>query len=199
MHGFLVLRTVNGILIASGDLLQVGRGGDLESRMVFRFKDGSVFDETVVFTSSGSLPCRATAWCSAGPYSPRTRDLAAGSLRKVLRENQVHKDGREEAIDGTFDCPPTFTMAWSSPSRRTSPRGQRDRPPHSLHAQASAHRTGAGTGGEHQVLVGELTRPRSITCSGPSSGSGSSSSPRCSGARRRTTTPGSSLTRCQRS
>ena len=49
-HGFLVLRTVNGELIASGDLLQVQRGGQVQSRMVFRFKDGSVYDETVVFT-----------------------------------------------------------------------------------------------------------------------------------------------------
>ncbi len=49
-HGFLLLRTVAGALIASGDLLQVGRGGSVESRMVFHFKDGSLFDETVVFT-----------------------------------------------------------------------------------------------------------------------------------------------------
>jgi hypothetical protein len=50
VHGFLVLRTVKGVLIASGDLLQVVRGGEVESRVVFRFNDGSVFDETAVFT-----------------------------------------------------------------------------------------------------------------------------------------------------
>jgi len=45
-----MLRTVDGALIASGDLLQVVRGGGVESRMVFRLKDKSLFDETVVFT-----------------------------------------------------------------------------------------------------------------------------------------------------
>jgi len=45
-HGFLVLGAVDSVFIASGDLLQVGRGGNVESRMAFRFKDGSVFDET---------------------------------------------------------------------------------------------------------------------------------------------------------
>jgi hypothetical protein len=48
----LLLRNVDGGLIASGDLLQVGRGGKVESRMVFHFKDGSLFDETVVFRPS---------------------------------------------------------------------------------------------------------------------------------------------------
>jgi len=36
-HGFLILRSVNGALLATGDLLQVARGGAVESRMVFRF------------------------------------------------------------------------------------------------------------------------------------------------------------------
>ena len=49
-HGFLVLRTVAGVLIASGDLLQNVRRGEVESRMVFRFKDGSLLDERVTFT-----------------------------------------------------------------------------------------------------------------------------------------------------
>ena len=49
-HGFLVLRTSDGRLIASGDQLQVSRDKHVESRIMFRFKDGSVFDERVVFT-----------------------------------------------------------------------------------------------------------------------------------------------------
>ena len=49
-HGFLVLRSLNGVLIASGDLFQVSRGGEVESRMVFHIKDEWVFDQTVVFT-----------------------------------------------------------------------------------------------------------------------------------------------------
>lgn len=43
-HGFLVLRTLDGALIASGDLLQSMRGAEVESRMVFRFKDGLLLE-----------------------------------------------------------------------------------------------------------------------------------------------------------
>ena len=52
-HGFLALRSLNGTLIASGDLLQTIRSGEVESRMLLRFKDGSLFEETVVFTQKG--------------------------------------------------------------------------------------------------------------------------------------------------
>lgn len=36
-HAFLLLRTLDGTQIASGDLLQVVRGEEIESRMVFHF------------------------------------------------------------------------------------------------------------------------------------------------------------------
>ena len=49
LHGFLVLSTPKEVLMASGDLLQVSRDGEVKSRLVFHFKDGSVFDETGVF------------------------------------------------------------------------------------------------------------------------------------------------------
>ncbi len=41
-HGFLALRTPDRALIAAGDLIQVARRGAVESRIVFRFKDGSL-------------------------------------------------------------------------------------------------------------------------------------------------------------
>jgi len=41
-HGFLVLRSPSGEVIADGDLLQVVRGDGVDSRLVFRFGDGSI-------------------------------------------------------------------------------------------------------------------------------------------------------------
>ena len=48
VHGFLVLRTLAGDTLADGDLIQVASGDRVTSRLVFRFKDGSVHDETAV-------------------------------------------------------------------------------------------------------------------------------------------------------
>ena len=41
VHGFLVLRTLDGKVIANGDLTQVPKGNQLTSKIVFHFHDGS--------------------------------------------------------------------------------------------------------------------------------------------------------------
>ena len=53
MRGFLVLSDLEGTPLAAGDLGQVVVGDRVTSRLVFRFKDGSLHDETVVFSFNG--------------------------------------------------------------------------------------------------------------------------------------------------
>ena len=53
VRGFLVLRTLDGETIADGDSTQVTHGREVTNRVVFHFKDGSLQDETVVFSQSG--------------------------------------------------------------------------------------------------------------------------------------------------
>jgi hypothetical protein len=47
-----VLRSADDTLLAHGELVQTVRGDRVDSRLVFRFKDGSSFDETVVFSQA---------------------------------------------------------------------------------------------------------------------------------------------------
>ena len=53
VHGFLALNSLNGEPVATGDLEQVARGSRVTSQLVFHFKDGSVQEETTVFSQSG--------------------------------------------------------------------------------------------------------------------------------------------------
>jgi hypothetical protein len=46
VHGFLVLRTLEGDILADSDLIQVAHGDRVTSRLVLHFKDGSIHDET---------------------------------------------------------------------------------------------------------------------------------------------------------
>ena len=55
LHGFLVLRTLEGQTIANGDTTQFARGDRVTSRLTFRFKDGSLFDETTIFSQHGTF------------------------------------------------------------------------------------------------------------------------------------------------
>jgi hypothetical protein len=55
VHGFLVLRSQEGRALAVGDLYEVVRGDKVTSRLLFRFRDGSVDDETTVFSQRGTF------------------------------------------------------------------------------------------------------------------------------------------------
>jgi hypothetical protein len=66
-HGFFVLSIPKDVLTAGGDLLQVGRDGEVSSRLVFHFRDGSVFDETVVFTQRNVFTLRSYHPVQRGP------------------------------------------------------------------------------------------------------------------------------------
>lgn len=106
-HGFLLLRTVDGGLIASGDLLQIARGGKVESRMVFHFKDGSLFDETAVFTQQRVFALQSYHLVQSGPtFAEDTEISLQRASGKYYVKTKSHKDGREEAIDGTLELPP---------------------------------------------------------------------------------------------
>src|SRR5882724_2923450 len=54
-HGFLVVRTQDGKSIADGESTQVAQGDRVTHRMRFKFKDGSIYEETTVFSQRGTF------------------------------------------------------------------------------------------------------------------------------------------------
>src|SRR5207244_3396213 len=55
MHGFLALRTLDGKRLADGEMTQIAQGGRVTSRLIFHFKDGSVYDDTTIFSQQGTF------------------------------------------------------------------------------------------------------------------------------------------------
>jgi len=107
LHGFLVLGTPGDILLASGDLLQVGRNGGVKSRLVFHFKDGSVFDETVVFTQRNVFTMQSYHLVQRGPVFPEDTEISMERASgKYHVKTRARKDGREKVLTGTLDLPP---------------------------------------------------------------------------------------------
>jgi hypothetical protein len=159
-HGFLLLRTVDGGLIASGDLLQVARGGKVESRMVFRFKDGSLFDETVVFTQQRVFAMQSYHLVQRGPaFAEDTEISLQRASGKYYVKTTSHKDGREEAIDGTLELPPDVYNGIVITVVKNLPKG----------ASATVHLVAFTPKpllielelelvGEHKMMVGQLTK-----------------------------------------
>lgn len=106
-HGFLVLRDVNGGLLASGDLLETQRGGPVESRMVFRFNDGSIYDETVTFTQDRVFAMQSYRLVQRGPAFTEDSELSLERASgKYHVKTRAHKDGKEQVLNGTLNLPP---------------------------------------------------------------------------------------------
>jgi hypothetical protein len=107
LHGFLALRSIDGALVAEGDLLQFARGGQFEKRMVFRFKDGSVLEESVVFTQQVVYTMQSYRMLQRGPIF--TEDIEVSLERatgKYSVKTKSHKDGRETVHEGKLELPP---------------------------------------------------------------------------------------------
>ena len=106
LHGFLVLSTPEDVLLASGDLLQVARDGGVKSRLVFHFKDGSVFDETVVFTQRNVFTMQSYHLVQRGPVFPEDSEISLERASgKYHVKTRARKDGREKVQDGTLVLP----------------------------------------------------------------------------------------------
>ena len=54
VRAFPVLRSVTSEQLAQGDFVQLARGDHVMTRLVFRFADGSLHDETAVFSQRGA-------------------------------------------------------------------------------------------------------------------------------------------------
>src|SRR5437764_69211 len=70
LHGFLALRTMDGTTIADGEMLQSVREGKVTTRVVFHFKDGSLDDETAVYSQGRDFHLLNDTRVQKGPAFP---------------------------------------------------------------------------------------------------------------------------------
>jgi hypothetical protein len=101
-HGFLVLKTLDGKTLAAGDLVQVAHDDRITSRLTFHFRDGSIDDETTVFTQRKVFRLISDHHIQRGPSFPKpldmTIDVASGQV------TSVDKDGKK--VQEHFDLEP---------------------------------------------------------------------------------------------
>ena len=98
VHGFLTVRTLEGALVANGDLIQTSRGDRVTARLVFRFRDGSVRDETAVFSQRGTFRLLRSRLIQKGPRFETPLDLSidCGSGVVTVRYSDEHGQPKEE-------------------------------------------------------------------------------------------------------
>ncbi|MGI9072652.1 MAG: hypothetical protein ACR2JB_15390 [Bryobacteraceae bacterium] len=106
VQGFLALRTLEGKVLAAGDLTQVIHGDRVVSHLVSRFKDGSVDDETAIFSQRGNFRLISDHHIQKGPIFPQPTDVSINALTgQVTVRHKDDKDHEKVDID-RLDLPP---------------------------------------------------------------------------------------------
>ena len=104
-RGFLTIRAPNKKPSATGDLLQVVHGNAVESRMVFKFADGSVYDETVVFSQQRVFTLLSYRLIQRGPSFPEEMEVSVDREKGTYTARARRGDSHDEA-SGRIDLPP---------------------------------------------------------------------------------------------
>jgi len=108
VRGFLVLKSLDGTRIADGDLIQNARGDRVTSRLIFRFPDGSIHDETVVFTQRQRFRLVSDHLIQKGRTFPHPIEssIDAASGRVTVR---YLNEPDEKRTDEKMELPPDVT------------------------------------------------------------------------------------------
>ena len=105
-HGFLELRSEAGGVVASGDFTQVVHGDRVTSETLFRFKDGSIDDETTVFSQHRTFQLISDHHIQKGPFFPNPMDVLIDFRSGQTTVRSIGKDGKEEVKTDHLDLPP---------------------------------------------------------------------------------------------
>jgi hypothetical protein len=106
VHGFLVLRTLDGATLADGDLIQVATSDRVTARLVFHFKDGSTHDETAVFSQRDRFRLLTDHLIQKGPAFPQPLDMSINAETGETTVRYADKDGKSKVDTERLELPP---------------------------------------------------------------------------------------------
>jgi hypothetical protein len=106
VHGFLVLRTLDGTAIADGDLIQTARGDRVTTRLLFHFKDGSIHDETAVYSQRQRFQLVKDHLVQKGPTFKQPIDMSIDAVSGEVTVTYTNDHGERKVEREHIDLPP---------------------------------------------------------------------------------------------
>jgi hypothetical protein len=105
-RGFMVAKAQDGRKIADGDMGQIAKGDRVTSRMTFRFKDGSTFEETTVFTQQGNFRLLSDQVVKKGPtFKHPVEDTSINASTGQVVVRYTDDKGKEKVVTKQLDLP----------------------------------------------------------------------------------------------
>ena len=105
LHGFLLLRDLEDKLLASGSLIQNTNGTRVTSELSFRFKDGSVHQETAGFSQRRTFQLLTYHLVQKGPAFRRDIDMSLNVSMGQVTIRYTDDDGKEKTITDRLKLP----------------------------------------------------------------------------------------------
>jgi hypothetical protein len=113
-HGFAALKTLDGVTIATGESTQTVSHGKVTSRLIFRFKDGSVDEDVTVFTQQGVFHLVSDHHIQRGPSFPKPIDflidMGTGDLIYKAEDGTITKEHMDLPADVSNGLPPNLLL-----------------------------------------------------------------------------------------
>jgi hypothetical protein len=106
VHGFLLLSSEDGAPLADGDWFQIAHGDRVTSRLVYHFKDGSLQDETTIFSQRITFRLLSYHLVQKGPAFPHPSDLAIDASTGQVTVHYTDNDGKEKEATEKMKLPP---------------------------------------------------------------------------------------------
>jgi hypothetical protein len=99
LHGFLILRTLDGTAIADGEVAQTAQGDRVTTRTTFHFKDGSMHEETAVLSQKGNFRLLKDTVVQRGPAFERAMETSFDAATGQFNVRYTDDDGKETSIN----------------------------------------------------------------------------------------------------
>ena len=105
MHGFLVLRTLDGKALADGQMTQDARGDRVNTHLIFRFKDGSLYEDTAVYSQRGTFRLFSDHLIQKGPSFKQPVDTFIDASTGQVKVHYTEQ-GKEKIVAQRLELPP---------------------------------------------------------------------------------------------
>jgi hypothetical protein len=106
IHGFLLVLTFEGKALADGQMTQDARGDRVTNHLIFRFKDGSIYEDTTIFSQRGTFRLLSDHLSLKGPSFKQPMDTWIDASTGQVKVRYTEDKGKEKVIAQRMELPP---------------------------------------------------------------------------------------------
>src|SRR5438067_10019266 len=110
IHGFLLVLTFEGKALADGQMTQDAHGDHVSNHLIFRFKDGSIYEDTTVFSQRGTFRRLSDHLILKGRSFKQPVDTSIDTSTGQVKLRYTDANGKEKVIAQRMKLPPDVAI-----------------------------------------------------------------------------------------